>query len=109
MLWVIGYPQPPFACSKLTIKTLEQGYMFKINNKDTRTTTVTGWVISRANTTYVGHCSLILFRVENAFLFDINLSCIKYNFLKISTLCSKLFNQRGVSEDRRRIRTLLNN
>ena len=53
MLWVIGYPQQAFASSKLTIKTLEQGYMFKINNKDTRITTVTGWVISIVNTTYV--------------------------------------------------------
>ena len=33
--------QPEFTCSKLTIETLEQGVnMFKVNNKDTRTTIV---------------------------------------------------------------------
>ena len=31
--------QPAFTCLKLTIETLEQGVnMFKVNNKDTRTT-----------------------------------------------------------------------
>ena len=36
----LAYTQPAFTCSKLTIETLEQGekYMFKVNNKDTRTT-----------------------------------------------------------------------
>ena len=31
--------QPTITCSKLTIETLEQGvkYIFKVNNKDTRT------------------------------------------------------------------------
>ena len=34
------FPQPAFACSKLTIETLEQGVKFVIN-KDTRTTSLT--------------------------------------------------------------------
>ena len=34
------FPQPVFACSKLTIETLEQGVKIVIN-KDTRTTSLT--------------------------------------------------------------------
>ena len=34
------FPQPAFACSKLTIETLEQGVKFVIN-KCTRTTSLT--------------------------------------------------------------------
>ena len=34
------FPQPTFACSKLTIEILEQGVKFVIN-KDTRTTSLT--------------------------------------------------------------------
>ena len=34
------FPQPAFACSKLTIETLEQGVKFVIN-KDTKTTSLT--------------------------------------------------------------------
>ena len=38
MFKVFSETQPVFNCSKLTIKTLEQGakYMFKVNNKDTK-------------------------------------------------------------------------
>ena len=34
------FPQPAFACSKLTVETQEQGVKFFIN-KDTRTTSLT--------------------------------------------------------------------
>ena len=38
-IWCADPSQPAIACSKLTIETLEQDVnMFKVNNKDTRTT-----------------------------------------------------------------------
>ena len=80
------WTQPAITCSKSTIETLEQVVnMFKVNNKDTRTTPLPSfWCLYCWLWTYFTPCSVSIFNFE-----QVNADWVSSGFLSFWDHCTK--------------------